>query len=137
MISALDTSVLLDVFLPDPEFVERSRGAIREAYGAGALVICEVVYAELASRFSSRAQLDEVLSESEIRVEPVGRAAAFLAGRMFQRYRDSGGQRERIITDFLVGAHAVQGAARLVTRDRGFYRRYFEGLTVLDAASSS
>lgn len=135
MISAIDTSVLLDIFLPDPIFVERSHTAIREAFAAGSLVICEPVYAELASRFSSQLELDNVLDESRIRVEAVGRDAAFLAGRMFQQYRKAGGRRERIITDFLIGSHATQQAARLVTRDRGFYREYFDELAVLDPAS--
>ena len=135
MISAIDTSVLLDIFLPDPTFVDRSHTAIREAFAAGSLVICEPVYAELASLFSSQLELDNVLEESRIRVEPLGRNAAFLAGCMFRQYRNAGGSRERIITDFLIGSHATHQAARLVTRDRGFYRQYFGDLAVIDLTS--
>ena len=43
-----------------------------------------------------------------------------------------GGQRERILTDFLVGAHAEVQASQLITRDRGFYRELFPSLKVVD-----
>lgn len=137
MISALDTSVLLDVFLPDPEYLDASRRAIHDGYARGSLVICEPVYAELAAAFESRHQLDRILDETSIRTEPVSREAAFMAGRLFRRYRDAGGGRERMITDFLIGGHATVRATRLISRDRGFYRRYFDGLTLLDPTASS
>jgi hypothetical protein len=48
-------------------------------------------------------------------------------------YRKAGGKRDRILADFLIGAHALHEADRLLTRDRGFYRLHFANLVILPA----
>jgi len=47
-----------------------------------------------------------------------------------------GGSRTRLIVDFLIGAHARERADRLLTRDRGFYRAYFDELEIVDPTQS-
>lgn len=132
MITAVDTSVLLDVFLPDPNFAEASSSALRRADAEGSLVLCEIVYAELASQFPRREALDRALATLDLRFEAVDREIAFAAGRAFRAYRESGGTRARVLPDFLIGAHAQGRAGRLLSRDRGFYRTYFRKLALLD-----
>ncbi len=135
MITAVDTNVLLDILLPNEQFFERSRQALEDAWAAGSLVVCDLVYAELSVHFPTQAECDAFLSETAIRVEPLERQASFLAGRAWRSYRRQGGKRSRILTDFLVGAHAQAQASRLLTRDRGFYRTMFPSLDLVDPST--
>ncbi|HUJ24351.1 MAG TPA: type II toxin-antitoxin system VapC family toxin [Bryobacteraceae bacterium] len=134
MITAIDTNVLLDLLRPNDAFVARSTSAIEASAAAGALVICDIVYAELCAHFRSQRECDDFLEESGIRVEGVSRAAAFLASRVWRAYRIQGGRRSRILADFLIGAHAQLQASRLLSRDRGFYHHLFPSLTLMDPA---
>ena len=55
MTTAVDSSVLLDVLGVDPRFGERSREALRVADDSGALVACDIVWAEVRARFGTDA----------------------------------------------------------------------------------
>ena len=134
MITAIDTNILLDILLPDESFFEASVQALEGAARSGSLVICDIVYAELCIHFAAQRECEAFLQGSEIRVEPLSREAGFLASRVWRKYRMQGGLRTRILADFLIGAHAQAQATCLVSRDRGFYRKLFPALTLIDPA---
>lgn len=125
MITAVDTSVLLDIFLGDDRHGPESRRRLISAYGAGALIASTVVYAELVPAFGDRALLDRALVEANVQIKTIDAEIAWEAGIRWMRYRQSGGPRSRILTDFLIGAHALAAADAFLTRDRGFYATYF------------
>jgi predicted nucleic acid-binding protein len=135
MITALDTNVLLDILVPNEAFYDASARCLEQANNAGSLVICDFVYAELCAHFVSRRDCDEFLNSLEIRREPLNQEALFLASRIWRTYRKQGGRRERVLPDFLIGAHAQIQAAGLLSRDRGFYAKMFPALAVTDPAS--
>jgi predicted nucleic acid-binding protein len=128
MITSVDTNVLLDVMLPDPAYVKSSTELLRTAYNEGALIISHMVYAELVPQFGSRQALSDVLSRLGIETSPIDDEIAFLAGRKWKEYRKAGGSRQRILADFVIGAHGLFRADRFLTRDRGFYKTYFPEL---------
>jgi hypothetical protein len=64
MRTAVDSSVLLDVLGADPRFGARSREALRTAYDAGALVACEVVWAEVRAHFAGGDEFQRALGRS-------------------------------------------------------------------------
>ena len=128
MITAVDTNVLLDVFLTGAPDHLQSQKRLSAAYDAGAIIVCDVVYAELVPAFGDRASLDGALREMGAALSPVDTSIAYEAGRRWWRYRKDGGPRNRIMPDFLIGAHAMAAADTLLTRDRGFYDTYFPEL---------
>ena len=69
------------------------------------------------------------MGQPRISVRVIG---LFLAGAAFRRYRQRGGERDRVLADFLIAAHAQTRCAQLISRDRGFYRTYFPELRLID-----
>lgn len=132
MITAVDSSVLLDVILDDPDFKTASLEALKECRAAGALIACPVVWAEVRAALLKPGQIGALLSAAGISFDPFDEVCAELAGDLWREYRHRGGRREHLIPDFLVGAHAQTRGARLLARDRGFFRRYFRRLQILD-----
>ncbi len=128
MITAIDTNVLIDLFRTNSPHHSKSRELLRQAYDGGAIVICDVVYAEIAPHFAERVLLDDAVREIGAALSPIDSAIAYEAGMRWKLYRAAGGPRERIITDFLIGAHAVATADVFLTRDRGFFSTYFPEL---------
>ena len=131
MITFVDTNILLDVFLLDPKFGKHSCDSLEKAYQEGSLIINEIIYAELAPQFNSRVLLDTTLSKLGIRTVMIDKDSAYRAGRIWKQYKQAGGKRSRILADFLIGSHGETQADRLLTRDRGFYKKYFKNLHIM------
>lgn len=157
MITAVDTNVLLDILVPNAPRGRESERTLAEALRAGAVVISEAVYTELASHFSDQGTLDHFLADTGLRLEHSQLQALSLAGQAWRRYarrrpavlacpqcgapqewrcRTCGATippRQHVLADFLIGAHATVHADRLLTRDRGYYATYFPELTLVRA----
>lgn len=136
MITAVDSSILIDIFRPDPRFAPLSRDALKQCRAEGSVIACDVTWAEVSARFGSASGAQRALARLEIAFSPTRERAAFIAGDAWRRYRARGGPRDRIVADFLIGANALTQADRLLTRDRGFYRVYFPDLDILDPTNA-
>lgn len=136
MITAVDTTVLLDVFTADPRHGEASRRSLARCLDEGLVLACDVVWAEVSAAFPDRSSAEAAMLRTGVAFAPMAATAASLAGEGWRQYRQGGGPRKRLVADLLIGAHAADAADRLLTRDRGFYRRYFDDLEVLDPSAA-
>ena len=133
---AVDTNILLDIVLPEQKLAERSYTLVAYFMKRGPLIICDVVYGELATVFHHQELLGRFLQAANIKVVPNSTAVLWAAGSAWRAYSQARsaecgnpvGIRQHIIPDFLIGAHALGNADRLLTRDRGVFQRYFPQL---------
>jgi predicted nucleic acid-binding protein len=136
--SAVDSSILLDILLPDPVFGEASAAVLRDAIDSGAVIACEIVWAEVRASFPNDDSFRDAFAKLQIQFDPATAEASQMAGSIWKQYRTSskGAMRDHVIPDFMIGAHAMVQADVLLSRDRGFYRRYFSKLKLLDPSKT-
>jgi predicted nucleic acid-binding protein len=139
MTTAIDTNVLTALFTGTGANALLSRIALNRVVHQGELVISAPVYAEiLATPRSDMRAIDSFLEDSGIAVdwridEAVWRTAAHAYRGYAERRRAQRGDPgpRRILTDFLIGAHAALFASALLTFDRSVYRAAFPTLTII------
>ncbi|MCZ8180389.1 MAG: type II toxin-antitoxin system VapC family toxin [Rhizobium sp.] len=127
----VDTNVLVDVAVRDPKWLNWSRGQLLRLARHEPLVINPIIYSEFSVRYSDRDSVDALLPVSDFHRESLPWAAAFAAGVAFRIYRLAGGGRERVLPDFLIGAHAAIRGHKILTRDPKGYRSYFPDLDII------
>jgi hypothetical protein len=127
MTTAVDTSVLIAIAKGEANAGEWTE-VLAKAGAEGDLVICDVVAAELFALLMDEDKFQRTVGGLGIVYRPTSIVAAQMAGRIFRSYRREGGPREHLVPDFLIGAHALKQADRIVAIDRGYLRRYFPRL---------
>ena len=130
MKTAVDTSVLLAIREKESGY-EKWEAALQCAAEMGGLCVCPVVFAELSPGSRSAVHLLSQLNLIAIEYDEISAEAAHLAGKIHWTYRREGGPREHLVPDFLIAAHAQTQCTQLAAIDRGYLRRYFPGLKIL------
>ena len=161
MITAVDTNIILDVLIPDEPFGDSSKKLLDRHVSDGRLILCEIVFAELAARFPSEEDLKMFLTETGMRLVYSNEKSLYLAGTRWTDYARKGNKdrlscakcghrfeivcpqckaalrrRLHVLGDFIIGAHALVNADCLLSRDLGLYKTYFSDLKVVGHETS-
>ena len=121
----VDSNVLIDVLANDPEWADWSISALNKLSRLGPLLINPIILAEISVRFERAIDVEAALSILPLKREALPWDAAFLAGQAFRAYRLLQGTKRSPMPDFYIGAHALTGNLRLLTRDAKRYATYF------------
>jgi predicted nucleic acid-binding protein len=127
----VDSNVLLDLFTRDPKWYDWSSKAVERLGNANTLVLNPIIYAEVSIHFADLDAVNDALPPQLFQREAVPFDAAFLAGKVFARYRARGGNRIAPLPDFFIGAHASIAGYPLLTRNPKHYRRDFPKLKLI------
>ncbi len=134
MKTALDTNILSAIWMAEPS-AHRVAAAMEAAKNAGSLILSPPAYAEsLANPSYSLDQIHDFLQEAEIALDlPLFNTVWTEASLRYSEYavsrrKAAGEHPRRILADFLIGAHALLQADRLMTLDTRYYRQYFPDL---------
>jgi predicted nucleic acid-binding protein len=153
--TAVDSNVLLDLLSEGSPGSGEAHDALLSWSRKGDLILSEVVFAEVSVAVDEEAGMSGFIGATGLKLVPSSIEALQVAGRNWREYltpRPRGlgcpkcgelnvvacascGEplrtRQHLAPDFMIGAHALIHADRLLTTDRGFYRNHFAGLTVV------
>jgi predicted nucleic acid-binding protein len=121
----VDSNVILDLFLDDPDWADWSVNALANAINRSTLYINQIIYAEVSIGFNKIEELESALNEGGFQMLEMPKEALFLAGKAYLNYKRSKGTKKSPLPDFYIGAQAAVLGMDLITRDKGRYRTYF------------
>jgi hypothetical protein len=131
----VDTNVVVDVWQRNAEWYAWSRAQLRAQAQVHELVINPIIYAELSLNYESLDTLDAGVADLQLMLLELPRAALFLAGYAFRKYRRAGGGKSGVLPDFFIGAHAAVLGCAILTRDAARYRSHFPTVELLTPPS--
>ena len=128
----VDTNVLLDLITHDPLWEPWSATEFQGAAATAPVVVNAVICAELSPAFlHDWVTLDTWLAPGIFVREEIPLECSVLSAKAFETYRNRGGVKHGVLSDFFIGAHAQHCGHILLTRDPQRYRTYFPSVRLI------
>ena len=127
----VDSNVILDVFLNDSDWVDRSETLLEEISHQAILYINAIIYSEVSISFGRIEDMEAAIAKAGFQMLEIPREALFLAGKAYRQYKKRGGAKSSPLPDFYIGAQAAVLHLDLLTRDIPRYRTYFPSVRLI------
>jgi hypothetical protein len=127
----VDSNVILDLFLDDPNWAEWSERSLNQFSKTHTLYINPIIYTEVSIGFNRIEELESVIQKAGFQMLEIPREALFLAGKAFLKYRGSKGTKTSPLPDFFIGAQAAVLNVDIITRDVSRYTTYFPKVNLI------
>ena len=153
----VDTNPLVYIYHAVPDFGKQYASLLGELSRKNILVIPKIVYGELSLIFRNDKELNDFLKDTGIVISEMEPADYIIAAKRWEKYnkrrvlmcqrcgkklerliceRCSGEIkiRQHVLTDFLIGAFALETKGRnIVTHDFGYFSSYFPELNIISS----
>ena len=132
MTTFVDTNVIIYLLDPGHSFHGWAKEAATKRRTVGPLIISDIVYSEVSVSLDSVQETDAALASLAIERLRFTNIALFRAGNAFAECRKSGGPKQSLLSDFLIGAQAETEGVPLLTADRRVFRTYFPAIQLIE-----
>ncbi|MDL1982368.1 MAG: hypothetical protein LWX02_13095 [Deltaproteobacteria bacterium] len=157
----IDTNLLVYIYHAVPDFGKNYAVLLGKLGKRNALLIPKIVYCELSLAFEDEKELNDFLSDTGIIIGEMKPESYVIAAKRWETYYrrrvlmctkcgkklgklickkcNSGIKiRQHILSDFLIGAYALQMKGRnLITNDGGYFSSYFPDLNIITASQQA
>ena len=121
----VDSNIILDVFLNDLKWANRSESKLEEYSIQTSLYINSIIYSEISIGFELIEDLESAISMAGLQLLEIPKEALFLSGKAYLKYKRRKGVKKTPLPDFFIGAQAAVLDLELLTRDVSRYQSYF------------
>ncbi len=127
----VDSCVILDIITEDAVWFDWSSQMLAKHAERKQLFINPIIYAEISTGYQKIEELEAAIPSHMFARLALPWEAAFLAGKAFLQYRQSGGTRTSPLPDFFIGAHAMISSLELITRDTKRFKTYYPKIKLI------
>ena len=127
----IDSCVVTDLANPESTWFEWSAAQLERLDQYNTLLINPIIYTECSVGFEHIEEVEALFCHLGFVIREIPKEALFLAGKAFLQYKKRQGEKNNVLPDFFIGAHAAVSGFQLMTRDKGRFSTYFPSVELI------